>query len=348
VSTTLEPLRTTFDASQISAPVQRELSELLLQAGLRSRQRAALAARLGLAGDGARTLAEAGAATGYTHERVRQLEERLGSFAAAAALPATRRALRLAERLAPAAASEISADLARAGLVPHGFQVSGLVRIAEVTGLSHDLCLVATRVLRGRDLLAAEKTATLARRLVRRDGVGHVADLADELGVDAMLVRRLLALDVDVAWLGRSRSWFLVRGRRSRVEGDLRKMLSVSSTLTLAQVDRGLRRARRPVRVPIEILADLCELFPWLVVDKARGTVTLKIALDPSGTHSPVERAILGIFLDHGPSLTLGEVVAKAEPLGLLRMSVSVYVTRMPSLERVARGHYALRGTTSR
>jgi hypothetical protein len=121
-------------------------------------------------------------------------------------------------------------------------------------------------------------------------------------------------------------------------------MLSVSRTLTVAEIDNGLRHGRRPVQIPLELVASFCAQFAWLVVDEARGEVTVKVALDPMGTHSPLERGILGIFMTHGPSLTVGEVVARGAPLGLLPISARVYVTHMPSLERVARGRYALRG----
>jgi len=330
--------------------VPQELHELLLSAGFRGRQLTALSARLGLDGRGSVTLAEAGGTAGYTRERVRQLEDRLRIHAAGSerSFAAARGALSRVERLAPAPSSQVASVLAQAGLVPDGFQVSGLLRIADVLALEHDLCEVDAAVFRKRDLDRAQETMMLARRLVRRDGIGNVTRLAQERGSGAgtTSVRRLLALHADVTWLDGRRSWFLVRGTRSRAGGVLRRMLSVCCPVTLGEVREGLRRAPRPVHAPAHVVANLCEVFPWLVVDRARDTVTLKVALDVHNTHSPIELAILGIFAEHGPLLTFREVVERGERSGLKPMSVGAYLTRMPAVERIARGLYAVRGTS--
>jgi hypothetical protein len=345
MSSTLEPIRIASDQPGVSGAVPQELHQVLLSAGFRGRQVTALSARLGLAGQGAVTLAEAGRTAGYTRERVRQLEGRLREHAAGGehSFAAVRGALRRVERIAPAPSTEVASVLAGAGLVPHSFQMSGLLRTADVLGLEHDLCEVDAAMFRARDLDLVEETMTLARRLVRRDGVGNVARLAYELARDPAAVRRLLALNVDVSWLDRQRSWFLVAGTPSRAGNVLRKMLSVCCPLTLGEVREGLRRAPRPVIAPDEVIASLCEAVPWLVVDRARDIVTLKVALDVHSTHSAIELAILRIFAEHGPRLTFSEVVEEGERRGLKRMSVGAYLTRMPALERLGRGVYAVR-----
>jgi hypothetical protein len=351
MSSTLEPIRVAPDTTSVSGAVPNELDQLLLSAGFRDRQLTALSARLGLTGFGSRTLAEAGATVGLTRERVRQLECRLRDHSAGSSHPlaAVRGALRRTERIVPAPSSSVSAVLARVGLVPQGFQVSGLLRIADVLGLEHDLCELDTNVVCKRDLVPAQEMLKLARHVVRRDGVGNVARVAEELSptVDAAPARRLLSVHAEVNWLDRSHSWFLVTGTRSRAGGLLGKMLSASCPLTLADVHDGLRRAPNPVLVPRHLVASLCDAFPWPVVDRARKIVTLKVALDVRSTHSSLELAILRIFAEHGSSLTAREMVARGERLGLNSSSVRVYLTRMPAIERLERGLYSLRGNAT-
>jgi hypothetical protein len=345
MSSTFEPIRIGTDRPGVSGAVPQELHQVLLGAGFRGRQVTALSARLGLAGQGAVTLAEAGRTAGYTRERVRQLEGRLREHAAAGghSFVAARGALRQVESLAPAPSTEVASVLAAAGFVPYGFRMSGLLRTADVLRLEHDLCEVDAAMFRARDLGLLEETMTLARRIVRRDGVGNVARLAYELGRAPAAVRRLLALDADVSWLDGQRSWFLVAGTPSRAGNALRKMLSVCCPLTLREVREGLRRAARPVVAPDNIIASLCEAVPWLVVDRARDIVTLKVALDANNTHSAIELAILRIFAERGPRLTFSEVVEEGERRGLKPMTVGAYLTRMPALERLGRGVYAAR-----
>jgi hypothetical protein len=346
MSSTIEPRRTQPEMPVVSGAVPQQLLDVLRTAGFSNRQRTALSARFGLAGHGPVTLAEAGRSAGYTRERVRQLEDRLRSHAACAEAPftAVAKALQLAEQLAPAPASNVAAELVDARLLPPGFELSGLFRIADVLGLEHDLRDVDAAVLRTGDVSRYHETVEVARRLARLDGVGDVARLAQELNMDASRVRRLLALHRDVVWLDHERRWFFLRGCQSRAWTLARKMLTVSGPLTVTEVQDGLRRARRPVRAPDHVVAGLCALSPWLVVDRKRRTITLKVALDANRTHSPIELAIVRIFAEHGPTLTVSEVVAWAEGLGLNRMSIRVYLTRMPALERVGRGRYALRG----
>jgi len=348
MSSTLEPIRVAPDTSGVSGAVPHELYQLLLSAGFSDRQLIALSARLGLTGLGARSLAEAGVTVGMTRERVRQLERRFRNHAAGSghAFAAVRGALRRTERIVPAASSHVSEVLAGAGLVPQGFHVSGLLGIADVLGLEHDLCEFGANVVRKRDLGPAQEVLKHARRVVRRDGVGNFVRVAQELGPagHAGSVSRLLALHAEVNWLDRGRSWFLVTDTRSRAGGLLGKMLSASGPLTLGDVHDGLRRAPKPVFVPRHVVASLCEAFPWLVVDRARNLVTLKVALDARGTHSPLELAILRIFAEHGSTLTVRELIARGERLGLKSSSVRAYLARMPEIEWRERGLYALRG----
>jgi hypothetical protein len=341
MSSTLEPRTTTRVPA---GAVPREVHRLLLDAGFQPRQVSALSARLGLAGQGSLTLAEAGQTVGYTRERVRQLEDRLRLSAADEPLfPAATKAVRLADRTAPALASQVAAKLAQAGLLPRGFKVSGLLRIADVLGIEHDLGEYGAALVRRGDSETVQKVVMTGRRLVRADGVGTVGKMTQLLQLETASVRRLLALHADVVWLDRSRDLFFVRGTRSKAEGAVRKMLSISRTLSIVELQDGLRRAPARIDIPLHVLANLCAAFPWLVADPARRSVTLKVALDPNSTHSPIELKILRIFTEYGPRLEAAEVAAHGERLGLGRMTIRAYLTQMPSLERLARGRYALR-----
>jgi hypothetical protein len=332
-------MTSTFERSTLipvavgTASVPRELNRLLLGIGFRERQLVALSARLGLCGEAPATLAVAGKASGYTRERVRQLEAQLRQ--ARGRLPATERALRTIERLAPAPLQQVADELEQLGLLRSSFSIGSLLRAAELLGLEHDVFELGAAVLRRADAAASDQALAVARRLVRRDGVGNV----DGLGAQACA---LLRLRTEPMWLDRRRAWFLIRGTESRAGRLLGKMLSSSRSLTIAEIDAGFRRALRPVVAPPHVVASICAVYPWLVVDRATGTVTRKAAL--GSAHSPVERAILEIFAAHGPTLRFGEVVEHGVRRGLNRASVGVYLTRMPSVARLRRGVYAVRG----
>ena len=340
---------TEIEPVELAGVVPGELHAVLLNAGLSERQSHALALRLGFDGAGTRTLAEAGDAVGYTRERVRQLEQRVREHACRMPppLPVTTCAVEMLARSTPASKESAAHVLAANGLVSPRFDLAGILATADLFGIEHDLELLGAAVLRGRDAELVPHALADARRLQRRDGVASLARVLRELhdAESRERLRRLLDLQQDVVWLDDACSWFVVRGVRSRVASILRKMMTVTDTLTLGEVDHGMRRAFRPVNVPSNVVAPLCERHPWLVVDRRRQIVTRKVTFDARRELTPVERGLADLFSRQGPVLSFAEAVELGSRAGLNRPTIGVYLTRSPIFERVHRGRYVLRGT---
>jgi hypothetical protein len=328
--------------------LEQELALVLRSAGLRGRQARAVATRLGWDGEGTTTLALAGEAEGYTRERVRQLETRLRRHAevSSLSLPLTAAALRFVENAAPVARSRVPHMLAHAGLAARPFDVSGLLSAAElgrldVRFLDRDGVLVRRR--------QAELTLVLgsaAQTLVRRNGAGTVEQVAERSPGDGDrdTARKLLDAHNDVIWLDDSREWFVVRGVRTPFANAMRKMLSVSGSLSLADVDEGLRRAFRPIRLPEGVLLRLCRSTPWLRVAEDGQRVAATRPLDDGRALSPLERALVEVFRAEGPVLAFSAAVSLGAHRGLNRNSVGYYLCHSPVLKTIARGRYTLRG----
>lgn len=327
--------------------LEQELAGILRDAGLRGRQARAVSTRLGWSGRGATTLARAAEEEGYTRERVRQLESRVRRHAEEAPLPLplTSAALRLVENAAPVASSRVARELARAGLSAGPFDLSGVFSAAELGRLEIRVCERAGVVMHEGDTDFADDVGAVAHRLVRRNGAGTVEALADHFPDDETsgTARQVLEAQTDVIWLDERREWFLVRGTRTPVANALRKMLSVTNALTLEDVDNGLRRAFRPVRLPQEVLLRVCESTPWVTVDSAR-TIRAKVALDEARTLSSLERAVVGIFRKAGPVLAFSTALQLGEHDGLNPNSVGLYLSRSPVFRKIARGRYTLCG----
>src|SRR3954451_14767084 len=98
--------------------LEQELAHLLRGVGLASRQRRAVARRLGWDGGAPGTLADAGKTVGYTRERVRNLELRVVERLTRSrpSLPVTQAALAVLGEAAPAPRDEVAALLAAQGL----------------------------------------------------------------------------------------------------------------------------------------------------------------------------------------------------------------------------------------
>ena len=328
--------------------IEQELAEVLDAARLDGRQARVVARRLGWDGHGQTTLAAAGGAEGYTRERVRQLETRLKRHLAQSAtpLPLTEAALGIVRTAAPSPRPDIAQTLFERGLSARPFDPAGVITAAELGGLRVDVLALDGLVVRRDGAAIPERAMSLARALVARNGATSVSELTRLSGgrLSTATLRRLLEHSGEVTWLDRRREWFVVPAKSSRAGTGLRKMLSIARSLSLADVDEGLRRSARPVVLPLSILRAMCETFDWIAVDRRSDAVSATVPLDPARTLSPLERELVRIFRTDGPVLAFARAVQLASDAGINPTSAGLYLTRTPVLQTVARGRYAVRG----
>lgn len=327
--------------------LEHELSDVLASR-FGPRQAGALAARLGWDGGGMHTLAEAAAPSGYSRQRVQQLERRLLDHPPTGPFPATQAALRLVESEAPVRADVAAARLAEAGIAERPFAIDGLVRAADVLGLPHQLDADgATIVLRGQGELM-RRVERAARDLVSRFGVGDALGVRVALGgsLPARTVVRLLDAHPDVSWIDERYRWFVMPNVRGRLARTIRKLLAVYPSLRVADVADGVLRAHG-LALPADAVLGMCETESWLRVDRQASTVASLRPVDERGALTPVERKLVALFRASGPALRFRRVRELAGAHGLNESSLGVYLTRTPVLQTISRGHYALRGAVA-
>lgn len=340
-------MRTEHDSSQ--RMLEEELACELRRAGLDDRQAQAVAMRLGWDGRGGATLEAAGDAVGLTRERVRQLVGRVADHFATAKppLPALEAAVEVLEKIAPARRGEASTRFAEMGLAGPEFDPAGVVEGARVAGLSSSVTVVGGLVLAAGQRDIATRILEIARKLASHDGAGYVGSLVDALAepeVDETAARRFLDADDDVVWLDDDREWFYVPTGKNRALNYLRKMLSVSPSLTLADIRDGLRRPARgrSINLPRGVLLRICRQLDWLEV--AGDVVTTTITLDFREVLENTEETLVDVFIEHGPVLDRPTAVGLAEENGLDRNTAALYLGWSPVIERLAINRYALRG----
>ena len=327
--------------------LEDELARALRRADLNERQAEAVAMRLGWDGKGGVTLATAGDHAGVTRERVRQLVSRVARHLASdrPELPALRRAVAELERIAPARRADAAARLVAAGISSCEFDPFGVLEAAEMVGLTPGVYVTDGLVIADDHADIVRKTAEAARKLVSHNGAANVDALADVLALEELdddLARRLLETDDEVVWLDDDRDWFYVPTARNRAFNYLRKMLSVSPSLTLPEVREGLRRHHRSIKLPRLVIRGLCGQLDWVEV---RGDVVARaVDLDYRVVLENTEGTLVEVFLDHGPVLDRQTAVGLAEDYGLDRTTAGLYLGWSPVIERLAINRYALRG----
>jgi hypothetical protein len=327
--------------------LEGELAGLLRAARLTDRQARAVSARLGWDGGGSTTLQGAATPAGYTRERVRQLEAQVRRTlrGTQSQVPRVAEALRIVEASAPDSREHIAIRLAREGVAGAPFDPAGVITAGDVTGLTSSVYARHQLVLLHDQPPADNAAVILARSLTTRNGATNVDQLAREMRSTPVRVRRLLHLRSEVSWLDEHENWLHVSRAEPRLARRLRKMLSVSRSLTIAEANDGMRRSSRPMIVPPEILLSLCESIHWLLVDRDRQVVTTNVPLSQGRELAPIEQRLVAIFKGAGPVLTYRQATELGQREGLNRNSVATYLVRSPILTKLGRGRYALRGT---
>jgi len=305
--------------------------------------------RLGWDGKGGTTLEAAGNAVGITRERVRQLVRRVADHFAAIKpqLPALEAAVEMLEWIAPARRIDAGARLNAAGLAQRDFDPAGVLEAAQMAGLNPRVIVAGSLVVTTGQRNVASRILEIARKLTTHNGAGHVGSLVDTIAEDDVtetVARRLLDADDDVVWLDDDREWFYLPTRQNRALNYLRKMLSVSPSLTLADVRDGLRRPARgrSINLPREVLRRFCQQVDWLEVNG--DVVTTTISLDFREVLENTEETLVDVFAEHGPVLDRATAVGLAEEHGLDRNTAALYLGWSPVIERLAISRYALRG----
>jgi hypothetical protein len=280
---------------------------------------------------------------------VRQLENRVKRHLEGGArpLPLTEAALHILRACAPAPRPDIGRTLVEHGISARPFDPAGVITAATLGGLRVDVLELDGLIVSKAGAAVPERALSLARTLVARQGATTVGQLTRRLegsGLSPTALRGLLEHRGEVTWLDDRREWLVVPVRSNRAWTGLRKMLSIARSLSLADVDGGLRRSARPVTLPRTILRAMCETLDWIAIDRKADAVTATVPLDPARTLSPLERELIRIFRTEGPVLAFTRAVQLAVEAGLNPTSAGLYLTRTPVLQTVARGRYAVRG----
>jgi hypothetical protein len=296
--------------------LEEELGGLLRAVGLRSRQRRAVARRLGWDGGAPATLAAAAETEGYTRERVRQLEERVEKAVTALrpSLPLTRAAVDVVGEVAPASRDEVANVLAERGLSERPFDPEGILAAARLSGLAVDVVARPRSVLGRSDVVLEPVVAQVARSLAARDGASTVDAVASTMGMSRRRVCRLLELGEEVTWLRCGAGWFTVLP----VGGPLRKLARAFPNADGAGIHRALG-----IDLPVEVIA--CLLAAVEPAELSGAEELLLDALRLEGGVAPVSRA-----LQH------------AERGGVRGRTAAVCLSRSPLFRQAGRGRWAL------
>ena len=333
--------------------LESELAAVIEAGGVPARNAQIMMMHYGFDGKGGRTLADVGLEFGVTRERIRQIVAKIMKrLPKRSYLPILDRALRLIPKYLPAPESFLIEKLRASKITQLDFNIDGVINAAGCFGRGIGI------EDWGGGLFGTEKQKEVARALLSEaratsahDGAASVPRVlaAARQGVEAGTITEvqaaaILSADRDVVWL-EEKSWFFVRAPRNRLFNYLRKMLTVSPNMEVAEIRAGISRNHRiDVAPPKRIILEFCRQYDGkFAVDGTR--VRLTEPTSESGVLSEVEQKFVKIFRENGV-MARDALEGEAQRAGINRHTFDIYIGHNPIIERLAIGVYSLRGAT--
>lgn len=317
----------------------------------------ALQLRLGLSGEPAMTLQEAGDQLGVTSERVRQIERRLSNELdrRRAWAPAFRNAIRTLRDGLPLTEKQAQELLRGEHLLrdDEALPFRALSRLSKLLHRRLPFEVADGRLLAAGAGRAASALGSTARKLITHWGTTTVDELRSALleagkgEIENHTARAILESIDDFQWLDRDTGWFWIKGiPRNRLLNQIEKIMAVAGSIEIGELRDGVGRYHRMkgFRPPRDVLAKLCEVSG--LYQRRNSTII-------GGRNLPDWREVLGknestivaVLFDHGPVMRREDLERHAvDGEGLNRNSFYVYLTYSPVLERYAPGVFGLRG----
>ena len=311
----------------------------------------ALAARLGWDGGGGTSLQEAGDRAGLTRERIRQLENKVrDAMSKISFLPAVDRAIEILDAAAERFEADVDTLLAEEGVSKIKFLPKGVATAADFLGRKYRFQIgedgVCVQLEGDKDL------KPLRNALLSLTDVNHVAPVpelqarvSEATGREptAEAVRHFLDRHPRIVWLDSEHNWFWDGTARLRYNNYARKVLAISSPISIASLRDGVLRHHRArnMSLPRSTFEGLCRALGFDVRD---GMVSLRETIRPKDILGSIELKFLTVLQENQNVLDSKAFRDACYSRGVNRHSFWVYLSYSPILERLAPGVYALRG----
>jgi Sigma-70, region 4/Bacterial RNA polymerase, alpha chain C terminal domain len=308
-------------------------------------------------GGGGTTLREIGVKYGMTRERVRQICDRLSQRVKQyrSQLPRLRAVLDMIVQHLPSEAETIEQLLQTERFTRNRFKLDGLLHICKLFGHTPQFELEEIdgrrMIVHSEKLRLTRRTIVEAHKAVSRFGVATIIDLAAILSeklsrtIAPEYVARALLSQSGFEWLDHDAGWFWFRNLpKNRVVSRVRKILSVSERIDVAELRTGIARhhAMKGYAPPRKTLLELCKRLPFCVVD---GTVVrAEPPIDWKSVLSGAELSLIAVLKEYGPVMPRATLEQLCLRNGMNRSTFYVYLGYSPVIERYASSVYGIRG----
>ena len=329
----------------------------------------ALLRRLGCDGEPPATLEEAASVLSVTRERMRQIHKRFSERMPnhPIFMPQLDAAISAVRERAPVSVLEASELIRAKGISARAFHPRSLLAVAEFCGRSQPFEIESSvglpRVVVEQRREFERAALSVACRQAGASGATNVQEVAAELvsrghsNVDDESLRRFLKDCGEIEFL--NEDWFWQRTEipsRNRLRNITRKMLSVTSPISVNELREGVHRHYKMrgtrgisswplVTPPRAVLQEFYRLHPDFSID-SKGLVGAVGQLDYGRELNPTERVLLEVIRSSPACLLDRNSLSRScSAMGMNPNTFSQYLSSSPVISHVGTDMWSLRGT---
>jgi hypothetical protein len=343
-------------AEVVKMDLESELCSLA-SVNLHDRNLDIILALWGWTGDVPKTLQSVGESVGITRERVRQIAARVDRVyrRRTAYLPALQRVLGRTAQAVPVVADEIERKLQARGLTAHRFRIESVIACAKRFGQPVPFVIEESngvRVVTEANNTGLTRLITIhARRYASKYGLVNIADLKEALDqavrsiIDMNMVNHVICAMESYEDLGKGWFW-LSNATRNHMLTVVRKVLAVAPRIHLSEMRAAIANDPRGMGFapPKEVVLRFCKSAAHCSVEE--DFLVAQLPDDPAHVLSDVEQVLFEELRTKGPLLSRAELEEMCTARRINKITLGVYLGRLPIVAKYGPGIYGLRGAT--
>jgi hypothetical protein len=256
----------------------------------------------------------------------------------------------------PDLASYIEMELLQNDISKTAFNLSGILATLEILGIKKPFSLINVK---GKRFAVPANYEKIPKRIflqsknsVSKTGVAVVSDisaiLSEKLGMKLQeeFARKILSEIDEIKWLDQSKDWYWIPSvPRNRLINIIRKILSVCTTIDVAELRSGISRSHRMLFVPpSRVLLEFCRQLSFCQVDgnmiAADPPINWEIELENASN----EWFLTSILSENDLVMSREDFEQKCVNIGMAENSFSLYCSYSPIITKYTTGVYGLRG----
>lgn len=229
------------------------------------------------------------------------------------------------------------------------FRIESIIFAAKIFELN--VKFVVDKFKNSRLVVPAENVGVISsvysfsRKIISHWGVSTIEEIASRMNLNPKIICKTLSCFEDFRLLDKQTGWFwLETVPRNSLLSQIRKILSVSSSISLSELRSGVSRPYRTkgFSPPKRVLLELCKQLSWCKVENDK--ISLNNPLSISANLNKSELIILNQLIELGLVQQRRVIEKKCLEAGMNKNNITMYLAYCPFIYKYSYGVYGILG----